>query len=172
MAREVVVSRDCLILVSTTEDGLTSCQMVAYPTMIKVSCVGDGEGIRRVHNGEEAKVLFKKAQGEEPGSPIFILKVATQYRHLKVQQLCDKYENVAALHSRDFNVQRRHQKNNCTAWRLGNFTFWNSILVFKYSFQLLQKVDGLHNCKKRLIAEALVFVPCSAVIHCFWLCRR
>ncbi|XP_073388803.1 acetyl-CoA carboxylase 1-like isoform X2 [Physcomitrium patens] len=111
MAREVVVSRDCLILVSTTEDGLTSCQMVAYPTMIKVSCVGDGEGIRRVHNGEEAKVLFKKAQGEEPGSPIFILKVATQYRHLKVQQLCDKYENVAALHSRDFNVQRRHQKH-------------------------------------------------------------
>lgn len=104
------MSRDCLILVSTTEDGLTSCQMVAYPTMIKVSCVGDGEGIRRVHNGEEAKVLFKKAQGEEPGSPIFILKVATQYRHLKVQQLCDKYENVAALHSRDFNVQRRHQK--------------------------------------------------------------
>ncbi|KAG0579665.1 hypothetical protein KC19_4G115000 [Ceratodon purpureus] len=96
--------------VSTTEEALASCQSIGYPAMIKASWGGGGKGIRKVHNDEEVKALFKQVQGEVPGSPIFIMKVATQSRHLEVQLLCDKYGNVAALHSRDCSVQRRHQK--------------------------------------------------------------
>ncbi|KAK1289084.1 Acetyl-CoA carboxylase 1 [Acorus calamus] len=96
--------------VYTTEEAVASCQVVGYPAMIKASWGGGGKGIRKVHNDDEVKALFKQVQGEVPGSPIFIMKVASQSRHLEVQLLCDKHGNVAALHSRDCSVQRRHQK--------------------------------------------------------------
>ncbi|XP_010538957.1 PREDICTED: acetyl-CoA carboxylase 1 [Tarenaya hassleriana] len=96
--------------VHTTEEAIASCQVVGYPAMIKASWGGGGKGIRKVHNDDEVRALFKQVQGEVPGSPIFIMKVASQSRHLEVQLLCDQYGNVAALHSRDCSVQRRHQK--------------------------------------------------------------
>nr|ASZ00196.1 acetyl-CoA carboxylase 1 [California macrophylla] len=96
--------------VYTTEEAIASCQIVGYPAMIKASWGGGGKGIRKVHNDDEVRALFKQVQGEVPGSPIFIMKVASQSRHLEVQLLCDQYGNVAALHSRDCSVQRRHQK--------------------------------------------------------------
>ncbi|KAL3655269.1 acetyl-coenzyme-A carboxylase [Castilleja foliolosa] len=96
--------------VHTTEEAIASCQVVGYPAMIKASWGGGGKGIRKVHNDDEVKALFKQVQGEVPGSPIFIMKVASQSRHLEVQLICDQYGNVAALHSRDCSVQRRHQK--------------------------------------------------------------
>ncbi|KAA8538039.1 hypothetical protein F0562_027381 [Nyssa sinensis] len=96
--------------VYTTEEAVASCQVVDYPAMIKASWGGGGKGIRKVHNDDEVRALFKQVQGEVPGSPIFIMKVASQSRHLEVQLLCDQFGNVAALHSRDCSVQRRHQK--------------------------------------------------------------
>nr|AIT59734.1 acetyl-CoA carboxylase [Salvia miltiorrhiza] len=96
--------------VHSTEEAIASCQVVGYPAMIKASWGGGGKGIRKVHNDDEVKALFKQVQGEVPGSPIFIMKVASQSRHLEVQLLCDQHGNVVALHSRDCSVQRRHQK--------------------------------------------------------------
>ncbi|KAJ7569509.1 hypothetical protein O6H91_01G081500 [Diphasiastrum complanatum] len=96
--------------VFTSEEAVTTCQAIGYPAMIKASWGGGGKGIRKVHNDDEVRVLFKQVQGEVPGSPIFIMKVASQSRHLEVQLLCDQHRNVAALHSRDCSVQRRHQK--------------------------------------------------------------
>uniref|UniRef100_A0A0D9WEQ7 Uncharacterized protein n=1 Tax=Leersia perrieri TaxID=77586 RepID=A0A0D9WEQ7_9ORYZ len=96
--------------VTTTEEAVASCQVVGYPAMIKASWGGGGKGIRKVHNDDEVRTLFKQVQGEVPGSPIFIMRLAAQSRHLEVQLLCDQYGNVAALHSRDCSVQRRHQK--------------------------------------------------------------
>ncbi|KAJ4767613.1 Acetyl-CoA carboxylase [Rhynchospora pubera] len=96
--------------VYTAEEAVSTCQVVGYPAMIKASWGGGGKGIRKVHNDDEVRALFKQVQGEVPGSPIFIMKVASQSRHLEVQLLCDQYGNVAALHSRDCSVQRRHQK--------------------------------------------------------------
>ncbi|VFQ86721.1 unnamed protein product [Cuscuta campestris] len=102
-----IYSKSC---VYTTEEAVASCQVVGYPAMIKASWGGGGKGIRKVHNDDEVRAMFKQVQGEVPGSPIFIMKVASQSRHLEVQLLCDQYGNVAALHSRDCSVQRRHQK--------------------------------------------------------------
>uniref|UniRef100_A0A0E0B9J6 Uncharacterized protein n=1 Tax=Oryza glumipatula TaxID=40148 RepID=A0A0E0B9J6_9ORYZ len=96
--------------VSSTEEAVASCQVVGYPAMIRASRGGGGKGIRMVHNDGEVRKLFKQVQGEVPGSPIFVIKVASESRHLEVQLLCDKHGNVAVLHSRDCTVQRRHQK--------------------------------------------------------------
>eukprot|EP00258_Populus_trichocarpa_P041576 XP_024457595.1 acetyl-CoA carboxylase 1-like [Populus trichocarpa] len=115
-----ISSESCLVIIPdeiyreacvyTTEEAIASCQVVGYPAMIKASWGGGGKGIRKVHNDDEVRALFKQVQGEVPGSPIFIMKVASQSRHLEVQLLCDQYGNVAALHSRDCSIQRRHQK--------------------------------------------------------------
>ncbi|CAM6103862.1 unnamed protein product [Calypogeia fissa] len=96
--------------VYTTEEALTSCQGIGYPVMIKASWGGGGKGIRKVSNDDEVRALFKQVQGEVPGSPIFIMKLASQSRHLEVQLLADEHGNVTSLHSRDCSVQRRHQK--------------------------------------------------------------
>ncbi|TXG53764.1 hypothetical protein EZV62_019020 [Acer yangbiense] len=58
----------------------------------------DGGLLMQVHNDDEVRALFKQVQGEVPGSSIFIMKVASLYG------------NVAALHSRNCSVLRRHQK--------------------------------------------------------------
>eukprot|EP00850_Spirogloea_muscicola_P017414 SM000149S01349 [mRNA] locus=s149:208717:222851:+ [translate_table: standard] len=96
--------------IHTPEEAIASCQAVGYPAMIKASWGGGGKGIRKVHNEDEVRPLFQQVQGEVPGSPIFIMKVASQSRHLEVQLLCDAYGAVAVLHTRDCSVQRRHQK--------------------------------------------------------------
>ncbi|XP_059279749.1 acetyl-CoA carboxylase 1-like [Lycium ferocissimum] len=102
-----IYSKACVF---TTEEAIASCQNVGYPAMIKASWGRDGKGVRKVHNNDEVRALFKQVQGELPGSPIFIMKVAPQSRHLEIQLLCDQYGNIASLHSRDCSVQRRHQK--------------------------------------------------------------
>ena len=37
--------------------------------------------VLQVHNDDEVRALFKQVQGEVPGSPIFIMKVASQVIH-------------------------------------------------------------------------------------------
>ncbi|XP_062577904.1 acetyl-CoA carboxylase 1-like, partial [Saccostrea cucullata] len=49
-------------------------------------------------------------QAEVPGSPIFIMKLATHARHLEVQILADNYGNAISLFGRECSIQRRHQK--------------------------------------------------------------
>uniref|UniRef100_A0A8R7PNH4 Carbamoyl phosphate synthase ATP-binding domain-containing protein n=1 Tax=Triticum urartu TaxID=4572 RepID=A0A8R7PNH4_TRIUA len=75
-----------------------------------MSCVWPCAQENTVHNDDKVRALFKQVQGEVPGSPIFIMKVASQSQHLEVHLLCNKHDNVAELHSRDCSVQRRHQK--------------------------------------------------------------
>ncbi|SAM05410.1 hypothetical protein [Absidia glauca] len=96
--------------VKTADEGLVSAAKIGYPVMIKASEGGGGKGIRKVDDPSTFKQAFHQVQGEIPGSPIFIMKLAGNARHLEVQLLADQYGNAISLFGRDCSVQRRHQK--------------------------------------------------------------
>lgn len=96
--------------VRSVEQAQTVCARVGFPVMIKASEGGGGKGIRRAEKPEELPSRFRQVQAEVPGSPIFIMRLATRARHLEVQLLADEHGGAIALHGRDCSVQRRHQK--------------------------------------------------------------
>lgn len=96
--------------VQTAEEGLAAAEKIGFPVMIKASEGGGGKGIRKVEDPSQFKHAFAQVQGEIPGSPIFIMKLAGNARHLEVQLLADQYGNAISLFGRDCSVQRRHQK--------------------------------------------------------------
>ncbi|EPY89289.1 acetyl-Coenzyme A carboxylase alpha isoform 1 isoform 1-like protein [Camelus ferus] len=96
--------------VKDVDDGMKAAEEVGYPVMIKASEGGGGKGIRKVNNADDFPNLFRQVQAEVPGSPIFVMRLAKQSRHLEVQILADQYGNAISLFGRDCSVQRRHQK--------------------------------------------------------------
>ncbi|EDO19481.1 hypothetical protein Kpol_1018p8 [Vanderwaltozyma polyspora DSM 70294] len=95
---------------SSPEDGLVKAKKIGFPVMIKASEGGGGKGIRKVEREEDFVSLYHQAANEIPGSPIFIMKLAGNARHLEVQLLADQYGTNISLFGRDCSVQRRHQK--------------------------------------------------------------
>ncbi|KAK4561411.1 acetyl-coenzyme-A carboxylase [Recurvomyces mirabilis] len=96
--------------VTSVAEGLEAAKKIGFPVMVKASEGGGGKGIRKVDREEDFEQLYKAAASEIPGSPIFIMKLAGQARHLEVQLLADQYGNNISLFGRDCSVQRRHQK--------------------------------------------------------------
>lgn len=92
------------------EEGLTMAKQIGFPVMVKASEGGGGKGIRKVVREEDFMDAYRAAASEIPGSPIFIMKLSEQSRHLEVQLLADQYGNNISLFGRDCSVQRRHQK--------------------------------------------------------------
>ncbi|TXT13716.1 hypothetical protein VHUM_01083 [Vanrija humicola] len=92
------------------EEGLERAKRITFPVMIKASEGGGGKGIRMVDDEEKFKGAFQAVAAEVPGSPIFIMKLASAARHLEVQLIADQYGNAISLFGRDCSVQRRHQK--------------------------------------------------------------
>ncbi|KAK9457220.1 acetyl-CoA carboxylase [Dipodascopsis uninucleata] len=92
------------------EVALERARFIGFPVMIKASEGGGGKGIRKVDNEENFASLFNQVANEVPGSPIFVMKLAGNARHLEVQLLADQYGNNISLFGRDCSVQRRHQK--------------------------------------------------------------
>ena len=96
--------------VASASEALKASEMIGFPVMIKASEGGGGKGIRRVDKSEDVANAYRQVCGEVPGSPIFIMKLSSNSRHLEVQLLADEYGDAIALNGRDCSVQRRHQK--------------------------------------------------------------
>ena len=97
-------------MVKTPEQALECAETIGFPIMIKASEGGGGKGIRKVNKIADVATAYRQVVGEVPGSPIFIMKMSSQSRHLEVQLLADEYGDAIALNGRDCSVQRRHQK--------------------------------------------------------------
>ena len=95
---------------SSPQEGLEAARKIGFPVMVKASEGGGGKGIRKVEDESDFFNLYNAAASEIPGSPIFIMKLAGEARHLEVQLLADQYGNNISLFGRDCSVQRRHQK--------------------------------------------------------------
>jgi biotin carboxylase/acetyl-CoA carboxylase carboxyltransferase component/biotin carboxyl carrier protein len=96
--------------VKSVGDALRLAPDVGFPLMVKASEGGGGKGIRKVMTLEALADSFRQVQGEVPGSPIFLMRLAPKARHLEVQLLADEYGQAISLSGRDCSVQRRHQK--------------------------------------------------------------
>lgn len=96
--------------IANAVEARAAAEKIGFPIMIKASEGGGGKGIRRVERAEDVANAFRQVSGEVPGSPIFIMKLSSNSRHLEVQLLADEYGDAVALNGRDCSVQRRHQK--------------------------------------------------------------
>ncbi|CAJ0608732.1 unnamed protein product [Cylicocyclus nassatus] len=113
-AEHVTITQDLFnqAIVSDLYEGLRAVEVhkIGYPLMIKASEGGGGKGIRKCKNEADFKENFVQVQTEVPGSPIFIMKCVENARHIEVQLIADRYENVIPVFTRDCSIQRRCQK--------------------------------------------------------------
>jgi len=95
-------------------DGLTIANELGYPVMIKAAAGGGGRGIRIVANDEEFKqvyfVLKQESKNNFGNDDVYIEKMFENAKHIEVQIMADKYQNIVHLYERDCSFQRRHQK--------------------------------------------------------------
>jgi acetyl-CoA carboxylase / biotin carboxylase 1 len=105
--RDEIYAKGC---VNSPQEGLEAARKIGFPVMVKASEGGGGKGIRKVDDESQFVELYNAAANEIPGSPIFIMKLAGNARHLEVQLLADQYGNNISIFGRDCSVQRRHQK--------------------------------------------------------------
>ena len=87
---------------------------IGYPMMLKASWGGGGRGMRPVMDPDELeeKVLEgrREAVAAFGNGEGYLEKMITRARHVEVQILGDKHENLYHLYERDCSVQRRNQK--------------------------------------------------------------
>ena len=94
------------------EEAVEAAKKIGYENgiMIKASEGGGGKGIRFVDNEGDLTNAYIQVQNEVVGSPIFLMQLCKNARHLEVQIVGDQHGNAVALNGRDCSTQRRFQK--------------------------------------------------------------
>ncbi|KRM96507.1 pyruvate carboxylase [Liquorilactobacillus aquaticus DSM 21051] len=85
-----------------------------YPIMVKAALGGGGRGMRIIENESEIEESYNRARSEAKQSfgddELYVEKYLKEPKHIEVQILADKHNNIVHLFERDCSVQRRHQK--------------------------------------------------------------
>src|SRR5687767_5418890 len=95
-------------------EALRIAQEIGFPLIIKAAFGGGGRGMRVVSRSGELANLLDEARNEAGrafgNAAVFLEKYIPRAKHIEVQVLGDRFNNVLHLHERDCSVQRRHQK--------------------------------------------------------------
>ena len=82
--------RSCITSIDEAKQSMLD-NKIRYPVMLKASEGGGGKGIRRVQDESELASALRNVQSEVPGSPIFIMQLVPDARHLEIQVLADAH---------------------------------------------------------------------------------
>ena len=89
-------------------------KILGFPLMLKASWGGGGRGMRQIDSPEELKDKIIEGRREAElafgNGDGFLEKLIKRARHIEVQILGDKHNNIFHLWERDCSVQRRNQK--------------------------------------------------------------
>jgi len=96
--------------ITNVEEAIAAAKRIGYPVMIKASEGGGGKGIRRSEDESTLAANYEQVKAEVAGSPIFMMQLCSNARHLEVQIVGDEHGNAIALSGRDCSTQRRFQK--------------------------------------------------------------
>ena len=119
-AREIAAKAQVPILagcnhpIKSLDEAKSICSKLGYPVIIKAAHGGGGRGMRVVRSELELGHRLNEAQRESltafGSDECFLEKYVEKARHIEVQILGDKYNNIVHLFERDCSLQRRHQK--------------------------------------------------------------
>lgn len=111
---QVPILSGCNHPIKSLDEAKSLCDELEYPVIIKAAHGGGGRGMRVVRSESELGHRLHEAQRESltafGSDECFIEKYVEKARHIEVQILGDKYNNIVHLFERDCSIQRRHQK--------------------------------------------------------------
>lgn len=91
-------------VITNVKEGKKVASEIGYPIMIKASIGGGGKGMRIVSCEESFEELYHTAKSEAQVSfkddRVYIEKFIVEPKHIEVQLIGDKYENVIHLYER------------------------------------------------------------------------
>jgi acetyl-CoA carboxylase/biotin carboxylase 1 len=121
----------------TVEQALEVARRIGYENgiMIKASEGGGGKGIRLVYNEEDLPDMFLQVQNEVIGSPIFLMQLCKNNRHIEVQIVGDESGHAVAFSGRDCSTQRRFQKIFGKHQRLSEQT-WRETCTILFAYNV------------------------------------
>ncbi len=100
--------------IANEREALKIAKSIGFPLIIKAAFGGGGRGMRVVMEEADLAQNLADAQAEAAkafgNSAVFLERYINRAKHLEVQILGDRHDNVIHLHERDCSVQRRYQK--------------------------------------------------------------
>jgi propionyl-CoA carboxylase alpha chain len=100
--------------IDNADHAMEIAKKIGFPLMLKAAAGGGGKGMRIVRSEKEIAAAFISATNEAEKSfkdgSIFIEKYIESPRHIEIQIIADKYENIVCLGERECSIQRNNQK--------------------------------------------------------------